>query len=418
MNRKADYVTAREAAGLLKVKLPTLYAYASRGLIESVPSERGRQRLYRLADLDRLRARRDARAGRGVAPDGGILGGQALLETSIATVTPEVGPVYRGRSARELAAADVPFEIVAELLWTGEMPPTGTVESEQIAAYQWSSRGLGLSQEALRSVLPSSLPPLPQLSVLVALLACRDAGRFVKRVEVVAPRARVLITRMAAGLSLLGPAGRLDAALAAEGVAAVLAAALGAGHGERGISALNRALVLIADHEFNGATLSARAAAATGADVYACIQAALATQSGPAQGGAADRIAALILEVGGPGRAQAVLQERARRGEPAEGFGHPRYPEGDPRAPFLLDLARSLSPGSPEVLVCDEIVEQVALAGGGQPTVDMGLAALAASLELNVGAAAGILAVGRCAGWVAHVLEQYGTNESPSRMAG
>ena len=60
-----EFLSARDAAALLGVKLPTVYAYTSRGLIQSVPGGKGRSRRYRRRDLERLCARRDARAGHG-----------------------------------------------------------------------------------------------------------------------------------------------------------------------------------------------------------------------------------------------------------------------------------------------------------------------------------------------------------------
>jgi len=215
MNDESEYVSATDAVKLLEVKLPTLYAYASRGLVESIPAPRGRRRLYRLADLDRLVARRQARAGRGAFARGAFAGGGAALRTGITLLDPEVGPTYRGRGALALAAADVPFELVAELLWTGAMPDVGTPEAAA-TAYQWSHLGLGLPEDAVRGLLPSAVPPLPLLSALVPLLACRDGGRFAKRADVVAPRARTLILRLAAGLGLKGPAQHLDAACGRE----------------------------------------------------------------------------------------------------------------------------------------------------------------------------------------------------------
>ena len=44
---------------------------------------------------------------------------------------------------------------------------------------------------------------------------------------------------------------------------------------------------------------------------------------------------------------------------------------------------------------------------GLHPTVDVGTVALAAALRLPPGTAPGLIAIGRAAGWVAHVLEQY-----------
>ena len=46
--RQDEFLTAREAASLLGVKLPTVYAYTSRGLIQSVPGGKGRARTGRL----------------------------------------------------------------------------------------------------------------------------------------------------------------------------------------------------------------------------------------------------------------------------------------------------------------------------------------------------------------------------------
>ena len=49
-----DYVTAADACALLDVKPATLYAYVSRGRIDSYRKGGGRSRLYRLSDLERL----------------------------------------------------------------------------------------------------------------------------------------------------------------------------------------------------------------------------------------------------------------------------------------------------------------------------------------------------------------------------
>jgi citrate synthase len=216
-----------------------------------------------------------------------------------------------------------------------------------------------------------------------------------------------LIVRMAASLGLgVGP-DRVAAALGSQGVAETVAVALAADAGHDGVCAINRALVLTADHELNASTFAARVAASTGADVYACVQAALATLSGPRHGGASDRIEALVAEIGDPQRAEQVVNERARRGERVEGFGHPLYPQGDPRGSALLEIARELSPERRGVRTCLELVEVVRRGEGGAATLEMGLVALSAALGLPEGSASGLFAVGRCAGWVAHALEHY-----------
>lgn len=392
------------------MKLPTLYAYTSRGLVRSVPGDRGRARRYLRADLDRLRARRDARAGHGPVAAGALRWGEPVLDSSITALSPERGPIYRGHAAVDLARADVRFESVAELLWTGASPESDASALER-TAYLWGPRGLGIPPGALPALFNEPVPVLTALSILVPVLASRDPGRFVQRADAVAPRARALIVRMAASLALPHGHAQVESTLASQGVAETVATALGAsegtGAGGQAVRAINQALVLTADHELNASTFAARIAASTGADIYACVQAALATLSGPRHGGASDRIEALVDEIGGPGQAERVVHERARRGEAVEGFGHPLYPQGDPRATVLLDLAKQLAPDHPRVQTCLELVEAVRHGEGGGATLDMGLVALSAGLGLPAGSAAGLFAVGRCAGWVAHALEHY-----------
>src|SRR5580704_8981468 len=98
-----------EAARRLGVKLPTLYAYVSRGLLASHPAPERRRSLFSAEDVEALAKR--SRGGR-------------TTETRLATVTTSTtqlrddGPVYRGTPATVLATA-VPYEQVAELLWRG-----------------------------------------------------------------------------------------------------------------------------------------------------------------------------------------------------------------------------------------------------------------------------------------------------------
>src|SRR6476659_7056172 len=117
------WVDARIAARHLGIAVRSLYAYVSRGQVRSVPGERGRPRLYALADVERLRVRRDARAGHGAVAAGALRWGEPVLDSAITAITPR-GPAYRGGLAIDLAARAVPFENVAELLWSDYLPET------------------------------------------------------------------------------------------------------------------------------------------------------------------------------------------------------------------------------------------------------------------------------------------------------
>src|SRR5580658_6932185 len=98
---------SEEAARRLGVKVTTLYAYVSRGLLASHPEPGGRRSLFELGDIERLAKRQ--RGGRQV-------------ESRLATVTTSVtqlrdgGPYYRGVAAPELVGHRS-YEEVAALLW-------------------------------------------------------------------------------------------------------------------------------------------------------------------------------------------------------------------------------------------------------------------------------------------------------------
>ncbi|MEZ6186296.1 MAG: citrate synthase [Planctomycetota bacterium] len=369
-----ETLDARQAAEVLGVKLETLYAYVSRGLLKSLPGE-GRARLYRRRDLERLRQRGSA---------AGVLAwGAPVLESGITQVTAE-GPLYRGHSAVGLARDGVGFERVAELLWTGALP----------ARARWAPT-------PAPPPVPAA-PPLQRLAVLVPLLGLADPARCLREPEAVLPRARRVIRALSQALALPG---REAQAARRRDVAGVLAAGLGARGGAAGRRALDQLLVLWADHELNVSAFAARVAASAQADLYGCLSAGLAALSGPLHGGCSLQVAALFEEVARPERAAEVVLARLARGDGVPGFAHPLYPQGDPRAVPLLDAARAL--GGARVEVADAVIEAVREHRSLAPTVDVGSVALTLALGIPAAHTPGLIAIGRAAGWVAHTLEQY-----------
>ncbi len=106
-------------------------------------------------------------------------------------------------------------------------------------------------------------------------------------------------------------------------------------------------------------------------------------------------------------RVGSVVSDHLRHRNQVPGFGHPLYPEGDPRASALLDLVRAADV-DPARLAVVEAVEAVMTEGAPvPPNVDFGLAALAHVAGFDVGAGEAIFAVARSAGWIAHAIEEY-----------
>jgi citrate synthase len=104
-------LTTEEAARRLGVKVPTLYAYVSRGLLGSHPDPVRRGSLFDLDEVEALAAR--SRGGRQTATR------LATVTTGVTQLDLRLGPIYRGRAATDLARTHT-FEEVAELLWRSE----------------------------------------------------------------------------------------------------------------------------------------------------------------------------------------------------------------------------------------------------------------------------------------------------------
>lgn len=395
-----DWVTTEEAAALLGVKRETLYAYASRGFVRSAtaPSTGAaraqRGRVYNRADVDRLRARSKARAGHGPVAASALRWGEPVLETSIGSIHRE-GPRYRGRFAIELAREGVSFEAVCELLWSAPFHPEADLDG----------RRLGAPVAHLRALLRPNAEPFDGMLVAAAALAAAEQHAE-PSLEVARARAAALMRRLVASCGLVAGADAVTASLEAETTARALLVALGGRTTASSISAMTEALVLTADHELNASTFAARVASSAGASLPACMMAALGAASGSLHGAASARVEAFLADVARPERGAAVVGERLGRGESVPGFGHPLYPEGDPRGARLLEVAQRI-PGRSRVLrVLLSVVSAMELVARERPTVDVGLVALSAALGLPRGAPLAIFACGRVAGWIAHALEQ------------
>ncbi|WP_224367974.1 citrate/2-methylcitrate synthase [Hyalangium versicolor] len=394
-HRDEELMSAAEASALLGVKRATLYTYVSRGLVRCVPEPGTKENRYVRMDLERLKARHDARAGHAAVASGALRWGEPVIDSSVSRIDSD-GLAYRGHLAVELAVQGRSFEQVAELLWTGELPS---------APVRWPAPELPFPPSSLVGLLPRDAPPLTVLSAMVPMLGASDPARFASPPEQERMRARRVLRQLGAWVGGAQGATRVAQALKEETVAASMARAWGV-EVKQATAPLDRALVLCADHELNVSTFTARVTASSGADLYACVSAALAALSGPKHGGACDRIEAMMQEVRRPERAATVVRERLRRGESVPGFGHQLYPDGDPRTPPVLEMAWAVRPEPSAVRVVRAVMEAMAEAGHPPPAVDFGLVALSAALGLPPGAAAAVFGVGRAAGWVAHVLEQ------------
>jgi citrate synthase len=347
------YLSADEAAAYLGVSRPTLYAYVSRGLVASEPTE-GRARRYPRRALDAFRARREAPRDPSLATESAIslIDGERLW--------------YRGRDACELSRTAT-LEEVAALLWAtgGEVafPPS-----------RGAGGGNGSHPERLAAALvrerrrhPLSLTEPDQTTYRVA--AATVAALF----DAAGARGPgTLAQRLARGWNVASSADDVRAAL-----------------------------VLCADHGLAASTFTARCVASTDAPLPNALLAALCALEGRRHGGVATgEIADLLDDVARLGVRRACERVLAQRGRLPGFFGATSvYRDGDPRALELL--ARLRLPRRDPAIQTIEFARSF----GGTPSIELALSAFARRAGLARDAPFALFALGRSVGWVAHAFE-------------
>jgi citrate synthase len=323
---------------------------------------------------------------------------------------------YRGYDIHDLAS-HATFEEVCFLLWRGRLPTRaqlGELQSQFVA-------GRPLPDGIVR--LMRSLPPansMDTLRTLASALAHYDvdapdastAANHRKAVRLTAQLGSVVATmgRLEAGGGMIAP----DPAM---GFAANFLYMLTGNRPEAlSVRAFDVALILHADHELNASTFAARVAAATLTDMHSAVVAGIATLKGPLHGGANADVMKMLLDFGAtaePARVEEAIRARLARKEKIPGFGHRVYRTMDPRASHLRQMSRDLGRriGQPHWFEMSERIESVVKAEKTlNPNVDFYSASTYHALGIPVDLFTPIFAVSRCAGWTAHVLEQFANN--------
>jgi citrate synthase len=376
-------MSAADAARTLGITRATLYAYVSRGLIRSEPGPGpSRARRYVREDVERLRRRAEERRDPAKMAAHALEWGVPVLESSITLITGDA-LYYRGHDVVTLARS-ASIEAVASLIWTGRLddsvrrPPETTARPPRPITYRRREPFVARAQAAL--ALTSSMDP--QAFDLHPDAVVRTGWRILD----------LLVAVGAKGAKRES----LDAALA---------------RGWRvrsgGEALLRAALILCADHELNVSAFTARCVASAGSNPYAVVLAGLAAVEGVKHGGSTARVEALLNATRRARSLRAILSERIRHGLRLEGFGHPLYQWGDPRAAALLALLTEHFPRSPELRFVRDFARIGTALTGQLPNVDFALAAVSRVLSLPDGSGLTLFAIGRTIGWIGHAIEQY-----------
>lgn len=179
------------------------------------------------------------------------------------------------------------------------------------------------------------------------------------------------------------------------------------------VEAIDKALVLHADHELNASTFTARVCVATLSDVYSGVTSAIGALKGPLHGGANEQVMAMLSEIGEEENAIPYIKKKLENKELIMGMGHRVYRTGDPRAKHLQEMSRQLTKltGQEKWYNMSVKIEDYIKENKGLPAnVDFYSASVYHSLGIDHDLFTPIFAVSRMSGWVAHILEQYDNN--------
>jgi citrate synthase len=193
------------------------------------------------------------------------------------------------------------------------------------------------------------------------------------------------------------------------------------------VEALNKLLILHADHEQNCSTSTVRLVGSSQANLYAAVSAGILALWGPLHGGANQAVIEMLQRIhksGGDYKSFMAQVKDKSSGVRLMGFGHRVYKSYDPRAKILKKLADRLLPHlkiQDPLLDIAKRLEEVALSDqyfierNLYPNVDFYSGILYRAIGIPLDMFTVMFALGRIPGWIAHWKEM---NEEPDRKIG
>lgn len=344
----------------------------------------------------------------------GGLDGVVVGQTAISEVDGEHGKLtYHGYLIGELAETAL-YEEVIHLLWFGHLPTTSELNS--LRQRMRSQRALPPAVMSVIRALPTSAEPMDVLRTATSAfgIATNMQGKptidQAIAITSIFPTILASFQRIRNGQEPVAPRSDLDHA------ANYIYMLTGAEPAENHVRSLNSYLILLADHDMNASTFTARAIVSTDSDMCSAITGAIGALKGPLHGGAPALVLNMLNEIGTESNVQPWISNALDKKQKIMGMGHRVYKTYDPRAEILREMARRAS--TPQFFALAQKTEEVALAEIHRrkpderiwTNVEFYSAAVLHSVGLPGDLFTPTFGVARVAGWTAHVLEQVSAN--------
>lgn len=337
------------------------------------------------------------------------------LESDISRIDGEKGELeYRGYPIQDLAE-NSSYEETAFLLWHGDLPAQNELEefSADLAGRRW----IPPEVIGLLTGLPDITHPMVVLRTAISYCGSLDEKlheinpeeNLTKSKEILAMIPTIIAYghRLREGKRLVHPREEFGHA---ENFLWMLK---GEEPDPLEVEALDTDLILHAEHTLNASTYSSRIAASTLSDMYAGIVSATGTLMGPIHGGASQAVIEMLREIKEKDvEPEKWVKGQVEEGELIPGFGHRVYDTKDPRATELEEIAKRLDErnGNDWTSLSKRIESAVENELGLNANVDFYAATVYVNLGIPDEFFIPIFAMGRIAGWTAHMMEQYQEN--------
>jgi len=351
------------------------------------------------------------------------LEGVELCETRIAEVDGKAGRLtIEGYDIQQLSGK-VSFEEEAYLLLHGKLP--NKAEYAQLLGEMSENRRLPAVTLSVLEQVSKSAHGMHALRMAAATLSEGDPTIDDISIEASRKRAARLLVQMPLIVATFWRLRNGQSVPEVSPTAGIAESFLHILKGEKPhpgqVKALEAYLITVSEHGMNASTFTGRCVISTDSDMVSALTAAICALKGPKHGGVPGPVLEMMESIGEPARADSWIREHLAAGKKIMGFGHRIYKVRDPRAEVLSEASLELiNSGSGDRKLFDlthavedttvKVLSEVKPGRDLYANVELYAALILHSIGIPSEVFTPVFAIGRTAGWTAHMVEQLQDN--------